>query len=212
MPTTSSTQTRQREKAREDRRERDTVEVVSFWADIYLMESNSCINVEFLGTAEDSFYFGDLEEDDFTKSKELHWSIEGKNGAGYLILNQEDTFVLQTCCEKKLCIRTYRSSSQHDQKKLPVMIYAQKNDQTMVVCCKEHKIQAVPMTPPTDIPGTNHEALFYRMRLSGSNRFKFVFSADPKKVLGVVNENSLYKLTLLPEDDVVDMRVEFVVK
>ncbi|CAI5669458.1 unnamed protein product [Oreochromis niloticus] len=178
------------------------------------MESNSCINVEFLDTAEDSFYFGvvqqDLKEDDFTQPKEHHWSIESTNGFGYLILNQEDTFVVQTCCEKKLCIRTYRSSFLNE--KLPVMIYTQKNDQTMVVCCKEHKIQAVPMTLPTDITGTNHDALFYQTQLPGTERFKFVFSVDPTKVLGVVNENNLYKLTLLPKVDDVDTRVEFVVK
>ncbi|KAL4009526.1 hypothetical protein ACER0C_003378 [Sarotherodon galilaeus] len=189
------------------------------------MESNSCIIVEFLDTAEDSFYFEvvqqgllsccslkntDLKEDDFTQPKDHHWSIESTNGFGYLILNQEDTFVLQTCCEKKLCIRTYRSSFLNE--KLPVMIYTQKNDQTMVVCCKEHKIQAVPMTLPTDITGTNHNALFYQTELHGTKRFKFVFSVDPTKVLGVVNENNLYKLTLLPKVDDVDTRVEFVVK
>ncbi|XP_019223282.1 uncharacterized protein LOC109205098 isoform X4 [Oreochromis niloticus] len=181
------------------------------------MESNSCINVEFWDTAEDSFYFEvvqqDFEEDDFRQSKEHHWSIESRNGFGYLILNQDDTFVVQTCCEKKLCIRTYRSSSLNNQEKLPVMIYTQKNDQTMVVCCKEHKIQAVPMMPPTDITGTNHDALFYQTELPGTKRFKFVFSVDPKKVLGVVKENDLYKLTLLDDVvDVVDTRVAFVVK
>lgn len=92
------------------------------------------------------------------------------------------------------------------------MIYTQKNDQTMVVCCKEHKIQAVPMTPPTDITGTNHDALFYQTKLDGTNRFKFVFSVDDKKVLGVVKENDFYKLTLLPEVDDVDTRVEFALK
>lgn len=39
-----------------------------------------------------------------------------------------------------------------------------------------------------------------------------MFSADRKKVLGVVDENGRYKLTLLPEGDVVDMRVEFELK
>ncbi|XP_076748195.1 uncharacterized protein LOC143422001 [Maylandia zebra] len=180
------------------------------------MASSSCINVEFLDTAEDSFYFEvaspDFEEDNFRKSGEYHWSIESKNGAGYLILNQEDTFVLQTCYEKKLCIWTYRSSTLNNKEKMPVMIYTLKNDQTMVVCCEEHKIQAVPMTPPTDIPGTTHKALFYQTRLSGTNRFKFVFSEDPNKALGVVDENGRYKLTLLTEGDDVDMRVEFELK
>lgn len=53
--------------------------------------------------------------------------------------------VLVSSSEKKLCIWTYRSSTLNNKEKMPVMIYAQKNDQTMVVCCEEHKIQAVPM-------------------------------------------------------------------
>lgn len=47
------------------------------------------------------------------------------------------------------------------------------------------------------------------MELNGTNRFKFVFSEDPNKALGVVDENGRYKLTLLTEGDDVDMRVEF---
>lgn len=50
------------------------------------------------------------------------------------------------------------------------------------------------------------------MKLDGTNRFKFVFSEDPNKALGVVDENGRYKLTLLTEGDDVDMRVEFELK
>lgn len=51
------------------------------------------------------------------------------------------------------------------------------------------------------------------MELNGTNRFKFVFSEDPNKALGVVDEkNGRYKLTLLTEGDDVDMRVEFELK
>lgn len=39
-----------------------------------------------------------------------------------------------------------------------------------------------------------------------------MFSEDPNKALGVVDENGRYKLTLLTEGDDVDMRVEFELK
>uniref|UniRef100_A0AAZ1Y3W5 Uncharacterized protein n=1 Tax=Oreochromis aureus TaxID=47969 RepID=A0AAZ1Y3W5_OREAU len=73
-------------------------------------------------------------------------------------------------------------------------------------------VEQMLLTPPTDITGTSHDALFYQTELPGSNRFKFVFSVDTDKVLGVVKENDLYKLTLLPKVDDVDTRVAFVVK
>lgn len=68
--------------------------------------------------------------------------------------------VLVSSSEKKLCIWTYRSSTLNNKEKMPVMIYALKNDQTMVVCCEEHKIQAVPM-----VSTRNHELVLVHSQL-----------------------------------------------
>lgn len=71
--------------------------------------------------------------------------------------------VLVSSSEKKLCIWSYRSSTQGKdgtKEKMPVMIYTLKNDQTMVVCCEEHKIQAVPM-----VSTRNHELVLVHSQL-----------------------------------------------
>lgn len=176
------------------------------------MESSGCIHVTFLDTFEDSFYFEavqpdtGLEEDDFRRNEHHQWCIKShQDGIGYLILNYNETQEESVCQYKlgnKFNIVTYRSNSLDSMEKLPVMIYAVKDKQKMAVCYTNTTIQAEVMTPPLDISGLNHKALFYQTKLPGTNRFKFVSSMDHKKVLGVARvKNDIYKLVVVNDGD-----------
>ncbi|XP_030599597.1 interleukin-18-like [Archocentrus centrarchus] len=185
------------------------------------MESSGCIHVTFLDTFENSFYFEvvqpdtGMEEDDFKRNDHDHWCIKShQDGIGHLILSNTETQeepVSQHTFDNKFNIVTYQSNSLDPKEKMPVMIYAVKDEQKMVVCYTNTTIQAEKMTPPMDISGLNHKALFYQTKLPGTNRFKFVSSMDHKKVLGVARiKNNIYKLVLINDgEDCVDESTVF---
>ncbi|XP_061574689.1 interleukin-18-like [Cololabis saira] len=107
-------------------------------------------------------------------------------------------------------IQPYKDSS-HNQGN-PVMLYVQKNDEKIMVCCRnDREVCAKKMEPPKNIQDEGHEALFYQTDVCG-DMYKFKSTKYKGSFLGFdYDENDLYKLVLLkPAVDEVDERCHII--
>ncbi|XP_041849895.1 interleukin-18-like [Melanotaenia boesemani] len=146
------------------------------------------IPIRFQDICQDSFYFtetetdADLQEDDFCKcGREAKTFMIESNERKFLILTTDGTLEAQDLDQVergrsgcKFNIQEYLDSSSQPKMGKPVMLYASKDGQKMVVCCRENgDVYPKPMDLPTNISGEEHEAMFYQERIScGRCRFE----------------------------------------
>ncbi|KAM9853658.1 interleukin-18-like [Aulostomus maculatus] len=189
-----------------------------------MMSSKDYSTVLFSGISSDAFFFQGpetgvfVEEDAFQKSEKREYQLQSSNNK-YLVLDAEDGFLFKNLNREqqkgnKFDIQFYNDSSHIERKGKAAILYANIDDQTMVVCCSEnHKIIPEAMDLPSIIVETAHKALFYMTKISpSSTKFKFESSMYQREFLGLelsVAVPSLNRLVLHYTDENVDEPTEF---
>lgn len=184
------------------------------------LEGGSCINFREMTLFDNTLYFtpeddGDLESDDFSKSRSTICVIRDMNDQVLLVIGKEKQAVFEDMPDAdqranpqtRLIIHSYTDCHSRGE----AVTLSVEDEKMSILSCKDKGISFKEMDPPKNIDDTESDLIFFVRSVPGHNKMQFESSLYKRHFLACEKEDEFYKLILKEKGENGDKSVMFTV-